>query len=86
MNSISDTPESLRNLSPNLNGYNNNNNFSPYVNRGNIYSPQKNQEYINGSTKNDNDIQNYLHNQQVYNGYNSLMKDRLRMAGGNIMK
>jgi len=88
------TPNTLRNSMPNLNSMNQNNSYSPNKNDYAVNeSPfEKNYNYTNdnGNYMNDNisqnDYQNYLQGQQVYNGYNSQLKDRLRMAGSNIMK
>ena len=88
----SNTPETLRNSAPNLkvvNSYNNSQNLNQ--NPFNNYSPERNYDYANENRNyiNENkqsNQQNYIPDQQNLNGYNSLMKERLRMAGNNIMK
>lgn len=88
----SNTPEALTNSMPNLNGVNtysyspnvNNNPFNQYSPERNYEYPNENRNYVNESPR--DNYQNYNPGMQNYNGYNSQMKERLKMAGNSIMK
>lgn len=87
------TPDSLRNSAPNLNGMNShsypqNVNYNPHNNYStekNYDNSSENRNYLN-EIQHQNNYQSYMPGQEMQNGYNSQMKERLRMAGNNIMK
>lgn len=84
----SNTPDTFRNSAPNLNGVNSYS-YSASINNNpfNIidYSQERNQDFVNENRNYVNENQQQQKNYQNYNGNNSQNKNRLRMAGNNIM-